>query len=167
MRLSLRLCGEKPILMRFLVDRMLGNLVKALRLLGYDAIYYQGEDLTQLICLAREQNRVVLTRNTKLAARKPEDRVVQIIQDDPKLQLRELYEKGHIAFGEKESFSRCLVCNILLDGMTRKEVEGKVPDFIFHHYQEFYRCSQCRRIYWPGTHQQHMQKRIQELLHPS
>jgi uncharacterized protein with PIN domain len=164
--LPLHLCGEELIIMKFLVDRMLGKLAKALRLLGYDAIYYQGEDLTQLIRLAREQDRVILTRNTKLSARKPEDRVVRITNDPPKLQLRELQEKGHIVFNEKESFSRCLICNVLLDGITRKEVEGKVPDFIFHNYQEFYRCSQCGRIYWPGTHQQNMQKRIKEILTP-
>jgi hypothetical protein len=152
--------------MKFLVDRMLGKLAKALRLLGYDAIYFQGEDLTQLIRLAREQDRVILTRNTKLAARKPEDRVVRIANDHPRLQLRELHEKGAIVLNEKASFSRCLVCNVLLDVMERKEVEGKVPDFIFHNYQEFYRCSQCGRIYWPGTHQQHMQKTIQDILAP-
>jgi len=150
--------------MKFLVDRMLGKLAKALRLLGYDAIYFQGEDLTQLIRLAREQDRVILTRNTKLAARKPEDRVVRIANDHPRLQLRELHEKGAIVLNEKASFSRCLVCNVLLDVMARKEVEGKVPDFIFHNYQEFYRCSQCGRIYWPGTHQQHMQKRMNQIL---
>ncbi len=152
--------------MKFLVDRMLGKLAKALRLLGYDAIYYQGEDLTQLIRLAREQDRIILTRNTKLAPRRPEDRIVRVANDDPKLQLRELHEKGHIAFDEEKSFSRCLVCNVLLDGITRKEVDGKVPDFIFHNYQEFYRCSQCGRIYWPGSHQQNMQKRIKEILTP-
>jgi len=152
--------------MKFLVDRMLGKLAKALRLLGYDAIYCLSEDLTQLIRLAREQDRVILTRNTKLAPRKPEDRVVRITKDHPKLQLQELQEKGYIVFNEKESFSRCLLCNVLLDGITRKEVEGKVPDFIFHNYQEFYRCSQCGRIYWPGTHKQNMQKRIKEILTP-
>jgi hypothetical protein len=149
--------------MKFLVDRMLGKLAKALRLLGYDAIYYQGEDLTQLIRLAREQDRLILTRNTKLTTRKSEDRVVRIANDHLKLQLRELHDMGHIVLNEKTSFSRCLICNVLLESMTRKEVEGKVPDFIFHHYQEFYRCFQCGRIYWPGTHQQHMQKRIKEI----
>jgi uncharacterized protein with PIN domain len=150
--------------MKFLVDRTLGKLAKALRLLGYDAIYYQSEDLSQLIRLAREQDRFIVTRNTKLVAKTPEERVVLITQDRPKLQLRELQEKGHIFLNERESFSRCLVCNVLLDGITKKEVEGKVPDFIFHHYQEFYRCSHCRRIYWPGTHQQNMEKRIKEIL---
>jgi len=149
--------------MKFLVDRMLGKLAKTLRLLGYDAIYYQGEDPTQLIRLAREQDRVILTRNTKLAASQPGDRVVPIAKDHPDLQLLELHEKGHIVFNDNKSFSRCLICNVLLDGITRKEVEGKVPEFIFHNYQEFYRCSQCGRIYWPGTHQQHMQKRIKEI----
>src|SRR4030042_248690 len=104
MRLSLRLCGEKPTLMKFLVDRMLGKLAKALRLLGYDAIYFQGEDLTQLIRLAREQDRVILTRNTKLAARKPEDRVVRVANEHPKLQVREPHEKGAIVLNEKASF---------------------------------------------------------------
>ena len=150
--------------MKFLVDRMLGKLAKTLRLLGYDAIYYQGEDLTQLIRLAREQDRVILTRNTKLAASQPGDRVVPIAKDHPDLQMLELYEKGHIVFNDNKSFSRCLICNVLLESMTRKEVEGKVPDFIFHHYQEFYRCSQCGRIYWPGSHQQNMQKSIKEIL---
>jgi len=150
--------------MKFLVDRMLGKLAKTLRLLGYDAIYYQDEDPAQLIRLAREQDRVILTRNTKLAANQPGDRVVSIAKDHPDLQLLELHEKGHIVINDNKSFSRCLICNVLLDGITRKEVEGKVPEFIFHNYQEFYRCSQCGRIYWPGTHQQHMQKRIKEML---
>ena len=149
---------------KFLVDRMLGKLAKALRLLGYDAVYYQGQDLAQLIRLAREEDRVILTRNLKLTAKTPEDSVVQITQDPPKLQLLELREEGHIVFNEKQSFSRCLVCNVLLDEITRKEVEGKVPDFVFHHYQEFTRCSRCGRIYWPGTHQQNMQKRINQIL---
>lgn len=150
--------------MKFLVDRMLGKLAKALRLLGYDTVYYQGQDLTQLIRLAREQDRLILTRNTKLDARKPEYRVIRITQDHPKLQLRELCERNLITFGQEESFSRCLLCNVLLDKISRKEVEGKVPEFIFHHYEEFYHCSQCGRIYWPGTHQQHMQKSINQML---
>ena len=52
--------------MKFVVDRMLGKLAKGLRMLGYDTIYYRGEDVGPLIQLARQEDRVILTRNTKL-----------------------------------------------------------------------------------------------------
>ena len=52
--------------MKFLVDRMLGKLAKNLRTLGYDTVYYQGQDPRQLIEIARQQGRAILTRNTNV-----------------------------------------------------------------------------------------------------
>jgi uncharacterized protein with PIN domain len=77
--------------------------------------------------------------------------------------LKELIQKGNIEMDEGKAFSRCLLCNALLEAISRKEVEGKVPDFIFYQQEEFFRCPQCQRIYWPGSHQENMQKRIKEL----
>ena len=45
--------------MKFLADRMLGKLVKELRMLGYDTVYYRGEGIYPLIKLAREEGRVI------------------------------------------------------------------------------------------------------------
>ena len=149
--------------MKFIVDRMLGKLAKQLRMLGYDTLYYRGEDVYPLIRLARREGRVILTRNTKLIPRRPEDVILRIAEDDPLLQLKELIQKGNIEMDEGKVFSRCLLCNALLDPISRKEVEGKVPDFIFHQQKEFFRCPQCQRIYWPGSHQENMQRRIKEL----
>jgi uncharacterized protein with PIN domain len=89
--------------------------------------------------------------------------ILRITEDQPQFQLKELIQKGNIEMDEGKVFSRCLLCNALLDPISRKEVEGKVPDFIFHHQEEFFRCPQCQRIYWPGSHQENMQKRIKEL----
>jgi len=151
--------------MKFIVDRMLGKLAKQLRMLGYDTLYYRGEDVYPLIRLGRQEGRVILTRNTKLIPRRPEDMILRITEDQPQLQLKELIQKGNIEMDEGKVFSRCLLCNTLLDPISRKEVEGKVPDFIFHHQKEFFRCPQCQRIYWPGSHQENMQRRIEELFH--
>jgi uncharacterized protein with PIN domain len=150
--------------MKFLVDRMLGKLAKWLRILGYDTLYYQGEDLHQLIHLARQEGRAILTRNTKLFPKRQEDRMIRVMEDDPTLQLRDLILKGYISLGEESLFSRCLLCNTLLDEIQKGEAEGKVPDFIFHQQKEFFRCPQCRRIYWKGSHQENMQKRVEGLL---
>ena len=146
-------------MMKFLADRMLGKLAKELRMLGYDTIYYRGENAYPLIKLAREEDRVILTRNTKLIPKRPEDRIIRVMEDKPPLQLRELIQKKVISLNEKNLFSRCLLCNILLDEIPREEAEGKVPDFIFYQQKEFFRCPQCLRIYWQGSHQDHMQKK--------
>jgi uncharacterized protein with PIN domain len=143
---------------------MLGKLAKELRMLGYDTIYYQGENAYPLIKWAREEGRVILTRNTKLIPKRPEDNIIRVMEDKPPLQLRELIQKKVISLNEKNFFSRCLLCNILLVEIPREEAEGKVPDFIFYQQKEFFRCPQCLRIYWKGSHQDHMQKKINELI---
>ena len=150
--------------MKFIVDRMLGMLAKELRMLGYDTVYYRGENAYPLIKLAREEGRVILTRNTKLTPKRPEDRIIRIGEDKPPLQLRELIQKKVISLNEENLFSRCLLCNILLDKIPREEAKGKVPDFIFYQQKEFSRCPQCLRIYWQGSHQENMQKKVKELF---
>ena len=150
--------------MKFLADCMLGKLVKELRMLGYDTIYYRGGNAHQMIRWARREDRVILTRNTKLIPKRPEDRIIRVTEDNPLLQLKELIQKGHISLNAGNLFSRCLLCNVLIDEIPTGEAEGKVPDFIFYQQKAFYRCSQCGRIYWQGSHQQNMQKKVEELF---
>ncbi len=150
--------------MKFLVDRMLGKLAKGLRMLGYDAVYYQGEDLQQLIQWARREERVILTRNTKLIPKRPEDRIVRVKDDHPSRQLGELIQTGLIAPSQEKLFSRCLLCNASITEIPRREAEGKVPDFIYYSRELFFQCPQCKRIYWKGSHQGNMQRRIEELF---
>jgi len=146
---------------------MLGKLAKELRMLGYDTLYYRGEDGYPLIKLAREEGRVILTRNSRLLPRRPEDHIIRIMEDRPSLQLRELLRKGYVSLNEEKPYSRCLLCNSLLDQIPREEAEGKVPDFIFYQHKEFSRCPRCLRIYWPGSHLDHMVEKVNELFRPS
>ncbi len=143
---------------------MLGKLAKELRMLGYDTLYYRGEGGYPLIKLAREGARVILSRDSKLLPRRPEDRIIRITEDKPSLQLRELVEKGYISFNEEKLYSRCLLCNALLDQISRDEAEGNVPDFVFYQQVEFYQCPQCRRIYWQGSHLEHMKEKVKKLF---
>jgi uncharacterized protein with PIN domain len=149
--------------MRFIADRMLGKLARRLRMLGYDTIYYQGEDACRLMTLAREEGRVILTRNTKLLPKIPADLIIRIAEDKPSLQIRELIQRDTISLNEENFFSRCLLCNVLLDDIPREEAEGMVPDFIFYQQRHFSRCPQCLRIYWQGSHQENMRRRIDKL----
>ena len=148
---------------KFLVDSMLGSLVKELRMLGFDTLYFRGQDLHELIQMSRRQERVILTRNARLTAKGVEGRVILIMEENSFLQLKGLLKRGIIALDENALFSRCLLCNSLLANIGREEVEGEVPDFIFYHHHEFHRCPQCHQIYWPGSHQERMEKRLKDL----
>jgi uncharacterized protein with PIN domain len=150
--------------MKFLADRMLGKLTKELRMLGYDTLYYREENKYPLIQLARKEGRVILTRNNKLIPKGPEDQIIRIMEDKPSLQVRELIQKRVISMNEKILFSRCLLCNILLNEIPKSEVEGKVPDFVFYQQKEFFQCPQCLRIYWQGSHLENMQKKMEKLF---
>lgn len=150
--------------MKFLVDCMLGKLAKGLRMLGYDATYYRNEDPYSLIKIARQEGRIILTRNRRLTPRRPEDQIIWIKEDQPALQLKELIQKGYIFLNEDTLFTRCLLCNKLLDEISLKEAEGKVPDYILYQQREFYRCPQCLKIYWQGSHKARMQEKVDELL---
>ena len=150
--------------MKFITDRMLGKLAKELRMLGYDTVYYRGENGYSLIKLAREEGRVILTRSAKLTPRGPEDRMIRIMEDKPYSQMRELIQAGAIHLHDEILFSRCLQCNMLIHKISRDEAEGEVPDFILYQQKEFFRCPECSRIYWQGSHQDHMRKKIEELF---
>lgn len=149
--------------MKFIADRMLGKLAKGLRMLGYDTLYYRGEDIHQLIHLARQEERILLTRNTKLALRRPKDRIITITEDNPSRQLKEVVQKGRLFLDEEILYTRCLLCNDPIHPIPREEAEGKVPDFIFSQQRDFYRCPKCQRIYWQGSHLENMAKKVEEL----
>jgi len=151
-------------MMKFLTDRTLGKLAKGLRMLGYDTLYDRGEDTHRLYHIAREENRVILTRNTRLLTKRPEDKIIFVKEDRPLFQLKELILNGLLSMSDKNLFSRCLLCNATLGKAAPKEVEGKVPDFVFYQHQEFFRCPECRRIYWPGSHQENMRKMVEQLF---
>ena len=133
-------------------------------MLGYDTLSYRGEDAYSLIRLAREENRIISSRSSKLTPKRPEDRIIRILEDKPSSQLKELVQAGVVNLQEETLFSRCLVCNMLLRQISHDEAEGEVPDFIFYQQKEFFRCPQCSRIYWKGSHHDHMKEKIEELF---
>lgn len=52
--------------MEFIVDVMLGRFARWLRLLGFDTFYSNKVSDTALLKIAKEENRLVLTRDTHL-----------------------------------------------------------------------------------------------------
>ena len=57
---------------RFSADEMLGSLARWLRLMGYDTIYERDSSDTAILERARVDERILLTRDKKLAERAKE-----------------------------------------------------------------------------------------------
>ena len=149
--------------MRFVADAMLGRLAKWLRFLGHDVLYFPDIHDAQLIRIAREEDRCLLTRDTRLAQRKGIARCLLIRSNDTPAQLREMHTSSLLSGAIP--FSRCVACNGTLAKVVRTEdVRNLVPEHIFLSRNIFHRCSDCGRIYWRGTHQARFRDQLKEIL---
>ena len=139
---------------KFAADRMLGRLVKWLRVLGCDVIY--GPHLTGygLIRAARAEERLILTRDRRLKQKQPPP-FIFIDSDHYRDQLQQVIRECALKPGEG-LFSRCLLCNSILQAHAKETVQKLVPPYVYSSQDRFSWCPACRRVYWPATHQQKM-----------
>jgi len=57
----------------------------------------------------------------------------------------------------KTLFSRCTCCNLELIGpLPLEAVAPKVPALVREWRTHYYRCPRCERVYWDGTHTEHV-----------
>jgi hypothetical protein len=151
---------------QFAADRMLGRLAKLLRLLGYDTLYARHMSTTQLLEIARQGERVVLTRGD-LQRRFPGcARVYSLQSEYPPEQLRQLVE--HFRLDTRSAlWTRCTLCNSRILRVEKTDVEANVGAKILGIYEEFFRCAGCGHIYWRGSHVERILRNLEGLLGPS
>ena len=81
---------------RFVVDLNVGRLAKWLRAMGYDTVFPRDSDDNDLVRIALREGRILVTRdagfNLRRAARQGQMRVLQIVDDDLRRQLRQLVQ---------------------------------------------------------------------------
>jgi len=146
---------------RFVCDGMLGTLAKWLRILGEDTLFFRDAEDRDLLRVAREEGRVLLTRDRPLAASGPHVHLVR--GEHLEEQLREVARAFEIRPGEA-GFTRCSVCNLPLEPMEAEEARKRVPPYVARTQSRFLHCTGCDRVYWAATHVVEMRRRLRELL---
>lgn len=152
--------------LRFIVDSNVGKLAKWLRMLGYDAVFFDGEDDAYMIDRALKEGRVILTRDTQVMKRgvitSGRLKAILIESDQPEPQVRQVIDTLHID-SQSRLFTVCLECNNPLEERSKEEVEQRVPPYVFQTQQQYMECPVCHRIYWRGTHWQAMLQKLERL----
>ena len=142
---------------KFLVDRMLGQTAKWLRLFGVDAEYAPKGDDRELKRIADDDDRVILTRDKELSIYEDALYIEERGIDDILKKIIEEYDL------EIKPFSRCSLCNGKIKTIKRKNVKDRVPEGVYERNDEFWICDNCHQIYWKGTHWDKILAKIEKL----
>jgi uncharacterized protein len=149
--------------MQFIADAMLGRLARWLRFLGFDVLYFPDISDSELVRIAREQDRRILTRDTRLVQRKGLFHPLLITANNPLEQLMEVF--GNVKMKLVVPLSRCVKCNSPLVPVNDKnEIADTVPEFVFLQHNDFLRCTECGKIYWKGTHPEQFKEKIRDTI---
>jgi len=140
---------------KFIADEMLGRLAKWLRAVGYDTAYYNGDGDGPLVQKALLEDRIILTKDTHIMERKLARKIILIQSDEPREQLKQVVHELGLEI-KNRFFTRCLICNHDVIAIQKEKIKDQVPEYTYMNQNEFYKCPECNRIYWPGTHKDSM-----------
>lgn len=149
--------GDRP---KFAVDAMLGRMARWLRFMGFDTLYTYARYPGEIGRFVRD-GRIFVTRNRKW---RNMEGVVIISANDFDDQIIELARAIDLTIpDDSEWLSRCGDCNALLEKVDRQSVAGKVPEYVWETFNEFFQCPLCGKIFWSGSHVERMERKLEEL----
>lgn len=160
---------------KFLVDEMLGSLVRWLRILGFDAVYAQ--DLVQSnnspsgnldsLLLKQTNDRILLTKDTQLAQRAKQKGIKVLLLKSNKLEenLIQLVDQLDLCINISQTSQRCPACNSQLERINKKKIKEKIPPGVRRSRKKFWICtrSSCEKIFWKGSHWESIKNIVSKL----
>jgi uncharacterized protein with PIN domain len=147
--------------MRFLCDEMLARLARLLRAAGYDTfLACGGAPDDQLLAIAQDEGRILLTRDKRLAVRAAPGSVL-VSGRGAVEEARRLSEAVAVDWG-RARFTRCVVDNAVLADASADEI-ARMPPQAQALPGPFRTCPACGRLYWPGSHVRRMTERLAAL----
>src|SRR5438477_7146398 len=148
---------------RFVADGHLGKLARDLRLLGFDVVYAPAASDSSLAASCSD-DRALLTRDRRLLMHKIVRHGYCPRSHDPDEQIIEVLRRFDLA-ELIAPYTRCLQCNCLLERVDQADVLEELEPLTKIHYQDFRRCTACRKIYWSGSHFGKLETRLGKIRH--
>jgi uncharacterized protein with PIN domain len=144
---------------RFILDVHLGKLAKYLRMLGFDTLYQNDFEDQQIIDISVNEKRIILTRDIGILKNSKVTHGYWIRSQHPGEQVTEVIQRFDLARSIKP-LNRCIECNGKITSVDKNEVIGQLKPKTFRYFDEFYRCANCGKVYWEGSHFSKMLNKI-------
>ena len=146
---------------RFLADEMVGRLARLLRVVGCDTVYARGVTDSEILDLARAEDRTILTRDRQLAHRAPKALLIE--SPDVAEQWSSLV-RAYPEVPRAPAFDRCTECNGRLapyaPGPADPRRDGVPWDRVAKGLA-LYRCASCDHLYWEGSHTERIRRQLE------
>ena len=136
---------------KFIVTFEAGRLCRWMRVLGYDAVYFNKGKKRDLIIQSMRENRVILTREAGIS-RYSGTRMIRIKDDLVENQVRQVLKEMRLKAEGDKIFTRCVICNTPIKSVGKEEVGDRLPPYVYKTQNNFLKCPNCNKVYWKGTH---------------
>lgn len=155
-----RLRPEPLRVSRFILDVHLGKLAKYLRMLGFDTLYRNDYEDNEIIDISARDKRIILTRDLGILKNSRVTHGYWIRSQQPGEQAAEVIRRFDLSKSIKP-LNRCIECNGKIREVEKAEIIEQLKPKTIKYFDEFYRCTNCGKVYWEGSHFSKMQGKIE------
>jgi hypothetical protein len=132
-------------------------------MLGFDTLYRNDYDDEELAESSAADGRILLTRDRRLLMRSRVQHGYWVRHKIPQQQIVEILRRFDLC-DLVSPFRRCIHCNGLLKPVSKEKVLHRLEPLTKKYYQQFRICPDCERIYWQGSHYEHMLQFIDQVI---
>jgi uncharacterized protein with PIN domain len=150
----------------FVADVHLRRLARLLRLLGFDTLHANDYDDKSIVGIASEQDRIILTRDVQLLKHGAVTHGYWIRSTNSIEQACEVVRRFDLA-SQIDPFSRCMACNGTLSPVKKRDVLERIPPKTAAWLDDYHECTDCRKLYWQGTHHEKLRSIVERIRGPS
>jgi len=136
---------------KFIADINLADIVKYMRVLGFDVCFDSSLSARNIIEISKRENRIILTKSKKLLKFKEVTHAIFIRPTTTEQQIKRIINYLDIKESIKP-FSRCLRCNSLIKSIPKESIADRIPPKTKEFCDQYTYCKSCDKIYWSGTH---------------
>jgi hypothetical protein len=147
----------------FILDVNLGALARRLRMLGFDCLYRNDYDDPEIADISVAEKRIILTRDSGLLKIGKVTHGYWVRSQIPEEQIEEVLRRFDL-YSQISPFNRCISCNGSLEAVNKTEILDRLEPLTKKYYDEFYRCGDCGKIFWKGSHYESMLHRIRTIM---
>jgi len=149
----------------FACDAMLKGLTRWLRAGGYDTRWTYGIKDEDLIRVANEECRVLMTSDSGIM----ETELIKTGEVAALFLPRDLSVAAQVEFvfthfNLKQRAPRCMKCGGSLAWVPKASVRNEAPPKTYCWLDDFYRCLRCGQLFWKGTHWENICERLNSYM---